>query len=119
MTGIALELPQDVVATRDGVLRFVESEVAPRIARNHALLEDQRQLFEDSGRYSARVRDLIRDVRMLSARAGFYGMCAPEVLWGRGSIHLAYYSAFGATNRRLRGLSAASTSGILSRSVSP
>ena len=59
MAGVAIELPADVVATRDGVLRFVESEVAPRIARNHALLEDQRQLFEDSGRYSQKVRELI------------------------------------------------------------
>ena len=32
MSGVALELPQDVVATRDGVMRFVETEVAPRIA---------------------------------------------------------------------------------------
>src|SRR5947208_2800102 len=58
MAGVALELPQDVTATRDGVMRFVETEVAPRIEKNHALLEDQRQLYEDSGRYSAKVPEL-------------------------------------------------------------
>src|ERR1700751_4631158 len=101
MAGVALELPQDVVATRDGVMRFVESEVAPRIAKNHALLEDQRQLFEESGRYSAPGRGLIREVRMLSAKAGFYGMCAPEALGGGGLGHLAYYVAWEAIYRRL------------------
>jgi alkylation response protein AidB-like acyl-CoA dehydrogenase len=104
MAGVAIELPQDVIATRDGVLRFVETEVVPRIDRNHALLEDQRQLFEDNGRYSRPVRELIRDVRMLSAKAGFYGMCAPEALGGGGLGHLAYYVAWEAIYRRLGGM---------------
>src|SRR4029077_18677346 len=94
MTGVALELPQDVVATRDGVMRFVETEVAPRIDKNHALLEDQRQLFEDSGRYSAFESELIRHVLQLSAQAGLDGMCAPEALGGGGLGHLAYYVAW-------------------------
>jgi hypothetical protein len=40
--GIASKSPEDVPDVRDGVLRFVEAQVAPRIERNRALLEDQR-----------------------------------------------------------------------------
>ena len=33
MGGVAFELPADVADVRDGVLRFVETEIAPRIDR--------------------------------------------------------------------------------------
>ena len=103
MSAIAFDLPEDVIAVRDGVLRFVEAEVAPALARNHALLDDARQLYDEHGRYAAPVRDLIRDVRIASARAGFYAMCAPEAIGGGGLGHLAYYVAWEAIYRRLGG----------------
>ena len=65
MSGVAFDLPEDVTAVRDGVLRFVESQVAPRLERHHALLEDQRRLYDETGRYTPEVRALIREVRML------------------------------------------------------
>jgi acyl-CoA dehydrogenase len=103
MSGVAFDLPQDVLDVRDGVLRFVDAQVAPRIERNHALLEDQRRLYDESGRYSPDARKLIRDVRMLSAEAGFYTMCAPTEIGGGGLGHLAYYVAWEAIYRRLGG----------------
>ena len=80
MSAIAFDLPEDVTTVRDGVLRFVDSEIVPRVQDNHALFEDQRRLYDESGRYSADVQRLIRETRMLSAKAGFYAMCAPEEL---------------------------------------
>jgi acyl-CoA dehydrogenase len=103
MGGVAFDLPEDVVDVRDGVLRFVEAQVAPRIEQNRALLEDQRRLYDESGRYSPDVRGLIREVRMLSAQAGFYAMCAPVEIGGGGLGHLAYYVAWEAIYRRLGG----------------
>lgn len=103
MSGLAFDLPDDVVAVRDGVLRFVEAQVAPRIARNQALLEDQRRLYDAGGRYAPEVRALIREIRMLSADAGFYAMCAPTELGGGGLGHLVYYVAWEAIYRRLGG----------------
>ena len=41
MSAIAFDLPEDVIAVRDGVLRFGESEIVPRVEDNHALFEDQ------------------------------------------------------------------------------
>ncbi len=101
MSAIAFDLPEDVITVRDGVLRFVESEIVPRVEDNHALFEDQRRLYDETGRYSADVQRLIRETRMLSAKAGFYAMCAPEELGGSGFGHLAYYVAWEAINRRL------------------
>src|SRR5204863_7073738 len=63
-----------------------------------------RQLIDESSRYSEPVRKLIAEVRMLSAKAGFYSMCAPEALGGSGLGHLAYYVAWEAIYRRLRGM---------------
>jgi len=84
MGGVAFDLPEDVSDVRDGVLRFVEAQVAPRIERNRALLEDQRRLYDEGGRYSPDARQLIRNIRMRSAEAGFYAMCAPTELGGGG-----------------------------------
>jgi acyl-CoA dehydrogenase len=101
MSAVAFELPEDVITVRDGVLRFVESEIVPRVENNHALFEDQRKLYDENGRYSAQVQRLIRETRSLSAKAGFFAMCAPEELGGGGFGHLAYYVAWEAINRRL------------------
>ena len=103
MGGIAFEVPEDVLDVRDGVLRFVEAQVAPRIERNRALLEDQRLLYDEGGRYSADARKLIQEIRMLSAEAGFYTMCAPSEIGGGNLGHLAYYVAWEAIYHRLGG----------------
>ena len=103
MSAIAFDLPPDVQEVREGVLRFVEAEVVPRYEKNHALLSDARALYDETGRYAPGVRDLIRQVRMASAKAGFYAMCAPQSLGGGGLGHLAYYVAWEAIYRRLGG----------------
>ena len=100
---VAFELPEYVVEVRDGVLRFVDSQVVPLIDGNRTLLEDQRRLYDEYGRYSAEVRTLIQQVRMLSAEAGFYAMCAPAEIGGGGLGHLVYYVAWEAIYRRLGG----------------
>ncbi len=101
MGGVAFELPQDVRDVRDGVLRFVDAQVVPRIERNRGLLEDQRRLYDEGGRYAPEVRGLIREIRMLSAEAGFYAMCAPAEIGGGNLGHLTYYVAWEAIYRRL------------------
>jgi acyl-CoA dehydrogenase len=103
MSALGFDLPADVVAVRDGLLRFVDAEVAPRLERHHALLDDARKLFGEDGSYSREARALIREVRMASAAAGFYAMCAPVSLGGGGLGHLAYYVAWEAIYRRVGG----------------
>jgi len=103
MGGIAFALPEDVTDVRDGVLRFVEAQVVPRIERHRVLLEDQRLLYDERGRYSVAARKLIQEIRMLSAAAGFYTMCAPAEIGGGNLGHLAYYVAWEAIYHRLGG----------------
>lgn len=100
MSAIAAELPEDVRTARDGILAFAEQEILPRHAQHQALFENPRALYDEDGRFSAALRDLIGEVRQTSAQAGFYQMCVPEALGGGGLGHLAYYAAWEALFHR-------------------
>ena len=69
MSAIAMELPDDIVQARDGILAFADQEVIPRHERNQALFENPRVLYDESGRFSQATIDLIREVRTASSEA--------------------------------------------------
>jgi alkylation response protein AidB-like acyl-CoA dehydrogenase len=100
VSAIAIQLPDEVIAARDGIVSFAEHEVLPRHAKNRALFDDQRAIYREDGRFSDAVMGLIREVRMASAEAGFFHMCVPEALGGAGLGHLAYYVAWEALFHR-------------------
>ena len=100
MSAIAIETPEDVAAARDGILAFAEQEILPRHAKHQALFDNPRALYEEDGRFSAALQELISEVRQTSAQAGFYQMCVPEALGGGGLGHLAYYTAWQALFHR-------------------
>ena len=100
MSAIAMDLPEDVVAARDGILAFAEQEILPRHAKHQTLFENPRALYDEEGRFSLALQDLISEVRQTSADAGFYQMCVPEALGGGGLGHLAYYVAWEALFHR-------------------
>jgi alkylation response protein AidB-like acyl-CoA dehydrogenase len=94
MTAIAMPLPEDVAAARDGLLAFARQEILPRHAKHRALFDNPRVLYREDGRFSDELIGLIREVRTASAAAGYYQMCVPEALGGGGLGHLAYYVAW-------------------------
>ena len=94
MSAVAAELPGDVTAARDGIIAFAEQEVVPRHRDNQQLFDNARDLYREDGRYADAALKLIDEVRVASARAGFYQMCVPERLGGGGLGHLAYYVAW-------------------------
>jgi len=100
VSAIATPLPEDVVAARDAIVAFAEHEVLPRHTQHAALFDDPRVLYREDGRFSDELKAIITEVRMASAEAGFYHMCAPEALGGAGLGHLAYYVAWEALFRR-------------------
>jgi len=100
MSAIAVQLPDDVTAAREGILAFAEQEIIPRHDANRTLFEDPRALYREDGRFSDALLALIREVRTASAAAGFYQMCVPESLGGGGLGHLAYYVAWEALFHR-------------------
>jgi len=91
MSAIAFEIPEDILAARDGLRAFAEAEVLPRHQANQELFEDQRRLYREDGRFSDELLTLIGEVRRAAAKSGFYGMCTPEALGGGGLGHLAYF----------------------------
>jgi acyl-CoA dehydrogenase len=99
MSAIAFDLPADILAVREAVLAFVRAEVLPRLARHADVFGDVRRLYGADGAYCEEVEHLIREVRMASAKAGFYAMCAPTSIGGGGLGHLAYYVAWEAIYR--------------------
>jgi len=94
VSAIAFELPEDIKQVRDGIRAFAEAEVIPRHDANRELLENPRLKFEEDGRLSAPVRQLIKEIRVASASAGYYHMCVPESLGGSGFGMQAYYACW-------------------------
>jgi alkylation response protein AidB-like acyl-CoA dehydrogenase len=91
LQAIAFEMPEDVIAAREGLLAFARAEILPRHERHRELFEDPRRYYDESGRLSDETIALIREVRMTSAEAGYFQMCVPEALGGGGLGHLAYF----------------------------
>ena len=45
MSALAIDLPEDVSAARDGILKFAEQEILPRHAEYQAFFEDPRAMY--------------------------------------------------------------------------
>ena len=94
MSAIAFDIPEDILAVREGLRAFAEAEILPRHEANHDLFEDQRRLYDMDGRFSEELLYLIGEVRRAASKAGYYQMCVPEELGGGGMGHLAYFVGF-------------------------
>ncbi|MEM9682151.1 MAG: acyl-CoA dehydrogenase family protein [Pseudomonadota bacterium] len=77
-------LDEELTAIGDSLLRFIDTEVAPLERANADLLGSERNVFDEDGRYSQSVLSLKRQVRQMSAEAGFYTMFGAEELGGSG-----------------------------------
>jgi acyl-CoA dehydrogenase len=99
MTAIGFDLPTGIMEIVAGLERFVRTEVIARHEKHPDLLDDPRQRYGPDGRYAPRVVDLIREVRMAAAAAGYFNLCVPVAMGGLGQGYLAYYVAWEAINR--------------------
>jgi acyl-CoA dehydrogenase len=93
-SAIGFALPDEIEAVAEGVEAFTRAEVIPRWEANHELLEDVRRRYDHSGRYADEVVDIIRQIRMASAEAGYFNLAVPTSMGGGGLGHLAYYAAW-------------------------
>ncbi|MGB5758001.1 MAG: acyl-CoA dehydrogenase family protein, partial [Acidimicrobiales bacterium] len=91
---VGFPLPEEIEAVVDGVEAFTRAEVIPRWDANHALLDDVRRRYDESGRYADEVVAIIREIRMASADAGYFNLAVPAAMGGGGLGHLAYYAAW-------------------------
>ncbi len=88
---IDFTIPEDLKMMINGVLQFYRQEVAPLEEENRALLEDGYGAYQPDGRLKPAVLDLYKQVRMASARAGYYTLLVPEELGGGGKGPLAMF----------------------------
>lgn len=91
MPAIAFDYPEELLALRDALSSFIKAEIIPRHEENAALLEDPFKKFTPEGAIAPAVLKLIQEVRMASAKAGFYAMSAPVEIGGGGLGYLAYF----------------------------
>ncbi|MDP2675846.1 MAG: acyl-CoA dehydrogenase family protein, partial [Dehalococcoidia bacterium] len=82
--GIPEDIRDVVKGATTGMLQFVDSEVVPMEKELGPILTDERKFFDETGRARSEVLEARRDVRMKSAKAGYYGMFAPESVGGGG-----------------------------------
>lgn len=78
------DVPEEIVAIGDSLIRFIEREVVPLENANKALLASDRTIYDEKGRFVPEVEALRRKVRMASSEQGFYTMFGPEEIGGGG-----------------------------------
>src|SRR3989337_1288845 len=100
--GIPEDIRDVVKGATTGMVQFVESEVVPMERELGSILTDERKFYDETGRARTEVLEARRDVRMKSAKAGYYGMFAPESVGGGGIgvrvmdfVGVALYRKFG------------------------
>jgi len=82
--GIPEDIRDIVKGTVSGMQQFVDSEVLPLEQQYQPLLQNERKFFDEKGRAVEEIMDAKRQVRMKSAKAGYYAMFAPESVGGGG-----------------------------------
>jgi acyl-CoA dehydrogenase len=82
--GIPEDIRDLVKGAISGMHQFVDSEVLQMEQQMGDVLVDERKFFDEKGRAVDEIVDAKRQVRMKSAKAGYYAMFAPESVGGDG-----------------------------------
>lgn len=75
---------EEIEAVGDSLIRFIDREVVPLERENADVLSSERTIYGADGRFTERVLQLRRKVRMRSAELGFYNLFGAEELGGGG-----------------------------------
>ena len=84
-------VPEETRLLLDGIRAFVRAEVEPR---EEALREELDHPYDHDGRYISPILAAKREIRMASAKAGYYGMFVPAEVGGGGGDFTTYYYAW-------------------------
>ncbi|RLC58581.1 MAG: acyl-CoA dehydrogenase [Chloroflexi bacterium] len=82
--GIPEDIRDVVKGAVTGITQFIDADVVPLEQELGDLLIDERKFFDDSGKAVPEAMEARKQVRMMSAAAGYYGMFAPESIGGGG-----------------------------------
>lgn len=75
-------VPEETLDIIQGLKQFIEKRVVPLEEKHHQLLHNERNYYLEDGRRSPEVEKLRKEVRMESAKAGFYNMFGAKELGG-------------------------------------
>lgn len=81
---ISFQTPEEIKEVIAAIFRFVEVEVEPIRKKYQKELENERYFYDENGLYSAGIREAFKQVRLKSAKAGFYTMFGVPELGGSG-----------------------------------
>jgi acyl-CoA dehydrogenase len=81
---MSFDMPEEITAVSDSLIRFIEREVEPLERENAPLLSSDRTIYDADGRMSQAVLALRKKVRMRSAELGIYNLFGAESLGGGG-----------------------------------
>ena len=82
-------IDDELVSAGEALVKFIDREVVDLENKNTDVLYNERKLFDETGRFSPKVVELRKWVRMRSAELGFYTMFGDEELGGSGLGPLA------------------------------
>lgn len=80
--GIPDDIRDIVKGSITGLTQLIDAEVLPMEQAMGDLLTDERKFFDERGKAVDEVMEARKQVRMKSAKAGYYGMFAPESVGG-------------------------------------
>jgi acyl-CoA dehydrogenase len=89
-----LDLPEETISVIDGLRSFLHSEARPRFAALEDVLIDPMLTFGKDGRYVPEVMAARREIRLASAKAGYYALFVPEELGGAGMDATTLYAVW-------------------------
>ncbi len=81
---VDFKMPEEVKEVIAALDRFIELEIAPLQKKYEKQLENERHFYDEDGVYSKEIQEAIREVRIRSAKAGFYNMFGEPELGGTG-----------------------------------
>jgi acyl-CoA dehydrogenase len=96
---IDFTVPDEIALTISGIEAFLKREVEPREREHRDLLDDPHRRYGPDGRLVPAVLALCREVRMASARAGYYTLTTPAEIGGGGGGPLTLFLAWEALYR--------------------
>ena len=103
MTAIAFAQSEELDDILAGIDAYLASEVYPRYEKNRELMEEPRLYYAEDGRYSPDVVQMIREIRMTSATAGYFNISVPEEMGGGGMGFGTYFACLEHIFRRCGG----------------
>ncbi|MGF9909758.1 acyl-CoA dehydrogenase family protein [Brevibacillus porteri] len=81
---ISFQTPEEMKEVIAALYRFIEVEVEPLRKKYQKELENERYFYDENGLYAERIQEAFKQVRLKSAKAGFYTMFGVPELGGSG-----------------------------------